>query len=122
MTSIAFAVPVKPGKTKEAREFIEELLGARRDEFDKNRRQRGTQRITVFHQPWPAEQFIVYMESDDHHKAMRDHDPADEFEAWFVKRYEDVTGVSPDKLSPSVSEVVLDWHREKGGSKTHLTT
>jgi hypothetical protein len=120
MTSIAFAVPVTPGKTQDAKAFIAELLGPRRHEFDASRKERGQHRITVFHQQWPTEQFVIYMEADDHHKAMRDHDPSNAFEAWFVKRYEEVTGISPDRLDPLVSEIMMDWHSEKGSSATHL--
>lgn len=119
MQSVAFGVPVPPGKTAAIKSFVEELLSDKHDHFHTHRKGRGASRITVYHQMWPVEQFIVYMEATNLEKAMGVHDPSHEFESWFAKKWEELSGHHPDKITHEIAEVVMDWHPEKGGSRKH---
>ena len=74
--------------------------------------------MSVYHQTFPVEQFIVYIEADDLATAMRDNDPEHHFESYFAQRYEELSGVHPDKVTHEIAELVMDWHHEKGGHKT----
>lgn len=119
MPSVAFGVPVPPGKTAAVKAFVEELFGDKHDHFHTHRKGRGVHRITVFHQTWPVEQFVVYMDAADLEKAMGVHDPGHEFESWFAKKWEELSGHHPDKITHEIAEIVFDWHPEKGMSRKH---
>lgn len=120
MKSIAFGLPVAKGKgADDVKAFIQELVNDRHDHFHGSRKDRALERIKVFHQTWPVEQFIVYMEAKDLAAAMRDNDPEHHFEPWFAKRYEELTGVHPDKVTHEIAELVMDWHPEKGAKTAH---
>ena len=45
MTSLAMALPVKPGKTGQLRALTNELLGARRQEFEASERRACAERL-----------------------------------------------------------------------------
>ena len=120
MISIAFALPVANGKKgADARKFVEALLDEKSSHFKERMKSRGYRRFQIFHQSWPSEQFVVYAEADDVHGALKGKNDDGEFEVWFRKQYEELTGHHVSKVAPHISELVMDWHHEKGGSKTH---
>lgn len=120
MSSIAFALPIAKGKQgTHVREFIDQLLDDKAGHFQERMKSRGYTRFQVFHQQWPVEQFVVYTEADDVHSALRGKEDDGEFEVWFRKQYEELTGHHVSKIAPHISELVMDWHHEKGGSRTH---
>ncbi|HEY1728405.1 MAG TPA: hypothetical protein VGG22_08540 [Candidatus Baltobacteraceae bacterium] len=120
MSSIAFALPVASGKNgADARKFVEALLHDESGHFKRRMLARGYKRFQVFHQQWPVELFVVYAESDDIHTTLKGHDEDDDFEKWFDKQYEELTGHHPERVAAHISELVMDWHPTKGGSKTH---
>ena len=66
MESLAFAFPLRAGKTEEWRAWIAETLGPRRSEYEAFSRRvgLGTQRAYLQHTPH-GDQAIIYLEGDD---------------------------------------------------------
>lgn len=122
MPSFALALPLKPGSEDLGRKFIDELTGDRHDHFHGQRQKHGFKRLQVFRQTKPNEMIIVYAEADDpggSHSAR--HADDHEFEEYFDKMVEQLTGHHLQKdIGPEPpSELLLDWHPEKGASRTH---
>jgi len=66
MASLAFAFPLRAGKTEEWRAWVREILGPRRSEYEAFSRQLGlkTQRAYLQHTP-QGDQAIIYLEGED---------------------------------------------------------
>lgn len=107
---MAVAFPILPGKTPEWRVWMEELNGARHEEFAESRRRAGVHELT-FLQPTPmGDLVIVTLQGDDPERAFGRMVSADDaFTAWFIERAKAVHGVDlsvPQTGSPS--ELVAD--------------
>ena len=59
MTSLAMALPVKPGKAGQLRALTNELLGARRQEFEASERRIGVTRECQCLQPSPMGDLLL---------------------------------------------------------------
>jgi hypothetical protein len=116
MASIAFSVPVKAGKTADAKKMAEIMSKEQSSGMDETRKSHGLKRLKVYHQAKPNEAIIVYLEADDIAAAMKSRAASDhEFEEWFGKMVEDITGYHPDQhFHAPPSELLLDWHESKG--------
>jgi len=95
MDQICLVVPVLPGKTADARDFMQQLEGDRKASY-----QHSEQRIGIVKELWylastPAgDQLVAYMESPDFPKALSMFSQShDEFDAWFKRRLAAATGV-----------------------------
>lgn len=66
MASLAFILPLTPGKTEEWRDWGEEILGPGRSEYEAFSRKHGlgAQRAYLQHTP-QGDQAIIYLEGDD---------------------------------------------------------
>lgn len=117
MASIAFALPV--ADSEKGMKFVEELAaGGRKGEHHAARGQHGFTRIKVFRQHEPREMVVIYMEAPNIEEALKARAGAGgEFEEWFEKTYEAVTGHHPDfHGGKAPSTLLFDWHEEKGHS------
>jgi hypothetical protein len=95
MDQICLVVPILPGRTADAKDFMRELEAGRNADY-----QRSEERIGIVKEAWylartPAgDQLVAYMESPDFPKALsafsRSHD---EFDQWFKQRLADATGL-----------------------------
>lgn len=114
--TIAFMIPIMPGKTDEAREILATLTGDRKDDHNATMTQHGVKRMKVWHQRRPQEAMIIYLESDDIDSSMKSRAESDHpFDDWFDRATEAVTGIHPDKeFRDAPSELLMDWHVEKG--------
>lgn len=120
MPSIAFALPVAAGKEgQHVRKFIDVLLDEKSSHFRERMHDRGYQRFQIFHQNWPVEQFVIYAEADDVHATMKGKEDGSEFDAWLRSEFASLTGHELSKLKGHISELIMDWHHEKGGARTH---
>ena len=95
MDHICLAVPVLGGKAAAAREFMKQLDGARRTEYDSSERRIGiTKEVWFLAQVPSGEQLIGYMESADFSRALPmfvgSRDP---FDMWFKEQMLAVTGL-----------------------------
>jgi hypothetical protein len=110
MGVIAFVAPLLPGKAADHRQFCEELVGARREEYEASRQRLGITREAAWHQETPAGTVaVICLEADDPGSAMQGMGTSsDPFDEWFRGRVLDIHGV--DLASPSTPpEPVLDY-------------
>lgn len=111
MASLAFSLPLKAGKTEEWRDWIRELLGPRRSEFEAFRRQSGLniQRAYLQHTP-QGDQVIIYLEGHDLQRVFHELQMSPEpFAAWLRQKAEDLYGFDLTQSTPeSLSSLVYD--------------
>jgi Family of unknown function (DUF6176) len=105
MDQICLVVPILPGRTADARDFMRELEADRKPDY-----QRSEHRIGIVKEAWylahtPAgDQLVAYMESPDFPKALSMFSQSqDEFDRWFKQRLADATGL--DLNTPPTSSL-----------------
>ncbi len=95
MDQICLVVPVLPGKTADARDFMQQLEGDRQARYQHSERRIGITKEVWYLARTPAgDQFVAYMESPDFPKALSMFSQShDEFDLWFKHRLADATGL-----------------------------
>jgi len=95
MDQICLVVPVLPGKTADARDFMHKLEGDRNVGYQHSERRIGITKEVWYLAPTPAgDQLVAYMESPDFAKALSTFSQScDEFDLWFKQRLADATGL-----------------------------
>ncbi len=112
MQSLAFALPVTPGKTEEWRQWSLDMLGPRRNEYQASRSRMGinTERAYLQHTP-QGDMVIVYLEGDDIVRSFQSFATSqDAFDVWFRQRAKDLfSGLDLSQPPPGpLSELVFD--------------
>jgi hypothetical protein len=124
MASLAFVLPLTPGKTEEWRSWGEEILGPRRSEYQAFRRRLGLTAHRIYLQQTPqGDTAIIYLQGDDLQRTFQQlRTSRDPFAVWFRQRAKDLldgldlTQTSPGSLSklvfdgPSVEEDEAHYH------------
>jgi hypothetical protein len=112
MTSLAFALPITPGKTDEWLRWGEELLGPRRTEYEASRRRLGVTVERCFLQHTPQGDLnVVVLEGDDLAAAFQGVATSqDPFDVWFrEKAKEYFSGLDLGQPLPGpLAELVFD--------------
>lgn len=112
MPTLAFAMPILPGKESTDRENIKRMTtpGPEHDEFVAARRAQGIRREAVWHQTTPDGTLaVVLMEADDIDAAMgRMMTSDDPFEQKFREQVKDVHGVDLASDPPPKVELISD--------------
>jgi hypothetical protein len=110
MPLMAVAFPILPGKTAEWRTWMEELNGARREEFDASRRQAGVHERTFLQSTPMGDLVIVTLEGDDPGQAFAQMMGADDaFMTWFAGRAKEIHGVDlTTQQTGTMPELVVD--------------
>jgi hypothetical protein len=117
MDAIAISLPVQPGKADVVREHVRKMMEDSREHHHNRAREHGFSRIKLFHQHTPDERVIVYLEAHDLLGAMQSAATSnDEFDVWMREMMQESTGTHA--VGP-MSELMMDWHPEKGHSKKH---
>ena len=95
MDQICLVLPILPGKTAVARDFMRELEGAHSVEYAQSERRIGIVKEVWYLASMPSgDQFVAYMESPDFRNALALFSQShDEFDLWFKQRLADATGV-----------------------------
>jgi len=95
MDQICLVVPILPGRTADAKDFMRELESDRKADY-----QTSEQRIGIVKEAWylartPAgDQLVAYMESPDFPRALSMFSQSrDQFDRWFKQRLADATGL-----------------------------
>jgi len=95
MDQIVLVVPILPGRTADARDFMHELEAGRNADY-----QRSEQRIGIVKEAWylartPAgDQLVAYLEGPDVPAAFSAFSQSqDGFDQWFKQRLADTTGL-----------------------------
>jgi hypothetical protein len=111
MPSVAFVLPLLPGKADDDREAMTSCgEGTRREAFAASRRRHGVNREAVWIQHTPAgDVAVVYLEADDLGAAFAGVATSGEpFDRWFREHVRDVHGIAlEDGLAPP--EQILDF-------------
>ncbi len=112
MASIAFVLPLTPGKTEEWSYWGEDILGARRSEYRAFRRRLGLTVERMYRQRTPRGDIaIIYLEGDDLQRTFQElRTLQDPFAVWFRQRAQDLLdGLDLTQTSPgSLSQLVFD--------------
>ena len=94
MSLIAVAFPILPGKTEAWREWMAEVNGSRREEFDESRESAGVHERTFLQSTPMGDVVIVTLEGDDPGRAFGKMLGADnEFARWFAGGPRTIHGV-----------------------------
>jgi hypothetical protein len=102
MDQICLVVPVLPGRTADARDFLQELEGERNASYQHSERRIGIVKEVWYLAPAPTgDQLVAYMESPDFGKALSMFSQShDEFDLWFKQRLADATGLDLNTPPP----------------------
>jgi hypothetical protein len=102
MASLAFAVPLRAGKTEEWRAWVREILGPRRSENEAFSRRVGLRRQRAYLQHTPqGDQAIIYLEGDDLARTFHELQTAqDPFTVLVRQRTQGLFGVDLTRTEP----------------------
>jgi len=102
---VCIVLPILAGKTEEARAFQRELDGERKADYARSERAIGITKEHWFLAPLPTgDQLVVYMESPDFGAALQQFSASkDEFDLWFKRRLESVTGTDLNRIPPGMA-------------------
>src|SRR5262250_564778 len=95
MDQICLVVPVLPGRTADARDFMRQLEAGRNADYQHSERRIGIVKEVWYLARTPAgDQLVGYMESPDFPTALsRFSQSRDDFDLWFKQRLAGVTGL-----------------------------
>ena len=95
MDQICLVVPVLPGRTPDARDFMRELEGDRNAGYQHSERRIGIVKEVWYLARTPAgDQLVGYMEGPDFAEALSMFSQSHaEFDLWFKRRLADATGL-----------------------------
>ena len=95
MDQICLVVPITPGKTQDARDFMRELEEKRKPDYDRSERRIGITKEAWYLARTPGgDQFVAYMETPDFGQALSLFSGSqDKFDLWFKRRLADSTGL-----------------------------
>jgi hypothetical protein len=117
MASLAFTLPILPGKTQEFRRFAQEVLGPRRDKHEATRQPFGgsgiTKELAWIQQTPQGDILIVYLEGDDPVSWFQDwmssQDPHDR---WFKQQVQSISGIDFNQPPAGpLPELAFDWQK-----------
>jgi hypothetical protein len=100
MDQVCLALPIHPGKSDDARAFMQELETSRKTEYDASERRIGIIKEVWFLAPLPSgDHLVAYMESEDFMKALEMFVfSKDDFDLWFKRRLADSTDLDLNQL------------------------
>lgn len=110
MALFAAVFPVSPGQSENWHSWMQELNGARRDDFVASRRAAGVRERTFLQSTPMGDLVIVILEGDDPEAAFGQMMSADDdFTRWFKARAAEAHGVDLSQpLPPHLSTLILD--------------
>ncbi len=112
MDHVGFALPVRPGKSADARAFLSALDGPRKGQYAASERKIGiTKELWFFQQTPQGDLIVAYMESADFGKALGMFSQSkEEFDVWFKERLADATGVDLNSPPPGPLSELLSHY------------
>lgn len=95
MGGFAFSIPIVPGNEELDRRTLDEMLGARREEYETALRAAGLTRQAIWHQETPnGTVAVVYVEGDDPEAGLAQFGSSGEpLNTWFRERMKEVHGI-----------------------------
>ncbi len=115
MPSLAYAVPILPGKTEDLRIMAAEVMGPRLDEHSRSMIAKGLQRETVWIQPADrGEMIVIYLEGANPWESIKQLANArDEYDLWYKDQLgpEGITATDFSKpIPPDSVEGIYESH------------
>lgn len=111
MPLFAFVAPLQPNKTAEFRQFVAELKGPRKEEYENSRKRAGFRQEAIFLQQTPRGEMVVILQDAEHEKdalaALRS--MTDPFHVWYFQRLKDSYGIDMTGPGTPVNELLLDY-------------
>ena len=107
MSGFAFSIPIVRGKEELDRKTFDEMLGARREEYEAALRQAGITRQAIWHQETPdGTVAVVYVEGDDPAAGIAQFGSSDEpLNTWFREQMKEVHGVDISQVELRATNV-----------------
>jgi hypothetical protein len=107
VAEFAFSIPVVPGKEELDRSTLDEMAGARREEYEAALQQAGITRQAIWHQETPdGTVAVVYVEGDDPEAGIAQFGSSEEpLNAWFRERMMEVHGIDISDAQPQATKV-----------------
>jgi len=95
MDQICLVVPIIPGRTADARDFMRELENERNADYQASEQRIGIVKEAWYLAPTPGgDQLVGYLESPDFATALAALSQSqDQFDQWFKRRLADATGL-----------------------------
>jgi hypothetical protein len=114
MDQICVVMPVLPGRADYARDFIGELQGGRKSEYERAARRTAIDKQVWFLASGPHEiELIAYMEAADLANALsRLSVSRDEFDVWLRRSLDYVTGIDLNESVLPLPELLSAYPRE----------
>jgi Family of unknown function (DUF6176) len=111
MKLYAFMAPVQPNKSQEFRQFVGELEGSRKKEFEASRVNAGVRRETMFLQKTAmGEMVVVIQEAESQEKALESlRSLKDPFNVWYFQKLKDIHGIDVVGTDVPMNELLLDY-------------
>jgi hypothetical protein len=113
MKLYAFMAPVQPNKSAEFRQFVGELEGSRKKEFEASRVNAGVRRETMFLQKTAVgEMVMVIQEAESQEKALESlRSMKDPFNVWYFQKLKDIHGIDIVGSDVPMNELLLDYRQ-----------
>ena len=114
MSLYAFVAPIQPNKTEEFRQFVKELNGSRKEEYESSRAKAGFQRESIFLQNTPNGEMVVVIQEADSQKDALDslRGMKDSFNVWFFQKLKDIHGIDMVGSDVPMNELLLDYRSD----------
>jgi hypothetical protein len=111
MSLYAFVAPIQPGMSAEYRQFVSELSGSRKEEYEQSRKAAGFRRETIFLQKTTmGEMVVVVQEAENEQRALESlRTMKDPFNVWFFQKLKDIHGVEIVGTDVPMNELLLDY-------------
>lgn len=108
--SYAFAMPMLPGTEEAGRQFVKDLLGPRKSEYDDLQRRQGVTAERYFIQSSPdGGLFLVSGEGSFADPATFLDPEGNPFDRWFIETIETLSGVNMLEIGGETAEFLGEW-------------
>jgi hypothetical protein len=114
MPMYAFVAPIQPNKTDEFRQFIKDLNGPRKAEYEAARKKAGFEQEAMFLQKTPMGDMVVVMQVADSQSAALEalRSMKDPFNVWYFQKLKDIHGVDIVGADVPLNELLLDFRSD----------
>jgi hypothetical protein len=103
MQHLCIALPIRPGKTQDLKDFVKTLTESRWAEYDDFQKRSRVQKVVWFLQSSPhGDQFLIYNGGEDLSQLASDFfESTHPFDLWFGQQLHEITGVDLRKVQAS---------------------
>jgi hypothetical protein len=111
MPLFAFVAPIQPDKTAEFRQFVADLNGPRKKEYEESRKNAGFRQEAMFLQQTPLGEMVVLLQdaASEQEALTALRGMTDPFHVWYFQKMKDIHGVDIVGPETPVNELLLDY-------------